>query len=155
MRYACLSICDTLRMVSSKVMKRFPTYEHMVDAGLMTTKEVREGGISKNIKLIRPRYFSSQGPDSITSQNISIKISLKMFPTIIKSGLFEAVRLRFSKNLGEKFREVTESGPIFGFEKHCIRCSTNFYRWNASATGSPGRRTSPTCTGCRSPGAPP
>ena len=42
MRYACLSICDTLRMVSSKVMKRFPTYEHMVDAGLMTTKEVSE-----------------------------------------------------------------------------------------------------------------
>ena len=40
MRYACLSICDTLRMVSSKVMKRFPTYEHMVDAGLMTAKEV-------------------------------------------------------------------------------------------------------------------
>ena len=40
MRYACLSICDTLRMVSSKVMKRFPTYEHMVNAGLMTTKEM-------------------------------------------------------------------------------------------------------------------
>ncbi len=47
MRYACLAICDTLRMVSSKVMKRFPTYEHMVDAGLLTTKEVTANCIPK------------------------------------------------------------------------------------------------------------
>lgn len=35
-----MAIVDTLRMVSSKVMKRFPTYEHLVDAGLMTHDEV-------------------------------------------------------------------------------------------------------------------
>ena len=39
-RYSVLSIVETLRLVSSKVKKRFPTYEHMVDAGLMTQTEV-------------------------------------------------------------------------------------------------------------------
>ena len=55
MRYACLSICVTLRMVSSKVMKRFPTYEHMVDAGLMTTKEVSHSCDLKRMRDERSR----------------------------------------------------------------------------------------------------
>ncbi len=39
-RYACTAIVETLRMVSSPVKKRFPTYRHMVEAGLMTEDEV-------------------------------------------------------------------------------------------------------------------
>lgn len=40
-RYACLAIIDSLCMISSKVKKRFPTWEHFVDAGLLTEAEVR------------------------------------------------------------------------------------------------------------------
>jgi hypothetical protein len=39
-RYACLAIVDSLCMVSSKVKKRFPTREHLVDAGLITETEL-------------------------------------------------------------------------------------------------------------------
>ena len=40
MRYINLSITETFRMMSSPVMKRFPTYQHLIDAGLMTPNEV-------------------------------------------------------------------------------------------------------------------
>ena len=49
-RYACLAIVETLRMVSSKVKKRFPTMEHLVDAGLLTHIEV---SIFKNKDLLK------------------------------------------------------------------------------------------------------
>ena len=38
-RHACLAIVETLRMVSGPVKKRFPTYNHLVEAGLMTEDE--------------------------------------------------------------------------------------------------------------------
>ena len=38
-RYACLAIVETLRLVSSPVKKRFPTYNHLVEAGLLTEEE--------------------------------------------------------------------------------------------------------------------
>ena len=40
-RYGCMAITLTLRMVSSPVKKRFPTYGHLVEAGLMTEDEKR------------------------------------------------------------------------------------------------------------------
>ena len=40
MRYVNLSITETFRMMSTPVMKRFPTYQHLIDAGLMTINEV-------------------------------------------------------------------------------------------------------------------
>jgi len=39
-RYACLAIVDSLCMISSKVKKRFPTWEHLVDAGMITETEL-------------------------------------------------------------------------------------------------------------------
>ena len=40
-RYICLSITETYRMLSVPVKKRFPTYQHLVDAGLLTNNEVK------------------------------------------------------------------------------------------------------------------
>ena len=40
MRYVNLSITETFRMISSPVKKRFPTYQHLVDANLMTDTEM-------------------------------------------------------------------------------------------------------------------
>jgi len=40
MRYANLSIIETFRMISSPVKKRFPMYQRMVDAGLITDTEM-------------------------------------------------------------------------------------------------------------------
>ena len=40
-RYTVLSIIEVLRTLSSKVMKRFPTYDHLVEAGVITIKEVK------------------------------------------------------------------------------------------------------------------
>ncbi|XP_023326824.1 bestrophin-4 isoform X4 [Eurytemora carolleeae] len=39
-RWACLSNVLTLRMISSKVALRFPTLEHLIEAGLLTSKEL-------------------------------------------------------------------------------------------------------------------
>ncbi|KAK9702823.1 Bestrophin, RFP-TM, chloride channel [Popillia japonica] len=38
-RYACLSFAATLALISPKVKKRFPTLQHLVDAGLMMPDE--------------------------------------------------------------------------------------------------------------------
>lgn len=38
-RYVCLGIVMTFRYVSSKVYKRFPTFQHFVEAGLATPEE--------------------------------------------------------------------------------------------------------------------
>ena len=40
-RYTVLTIIEVLRAISSKVHKRFPTYDHLVEAGVITTKEVK------------------------------------------------------------------------------------------------------------------
>ena len=40
-RYTVLSIIEVLRTLSSKVMNRFPTYDHLVEAGVITIKEVK------------------------------------------------------------------------------------------------------------------
>ncbi|XP_040566717.1 bestrophin-4 [Lepeophtheirus salmonis] len=40
-RYTCAAIIETLRMVSCKVKKRFPTMNHLVEAGILTDKEVK------------------------------------------------------------------------------------------------------------------
>ena len=38
-RYTVLSIIEVLRKISSKVKKRFPTCNHLVEAGVMTHSE--------------------------------------------------------------------------------------------------------------------
>ena len=40
-RYTVLTIIEVLRAISSKVQKRFPTYDHLVEAGVITSKEVK------------------------------------------------------------------------------------------------------------------
>ena len=40
-RYTVLTIIEVLRVISSKVKKRFPTYDHLVEAGVITIKEVK------------------------------------------------------------------------------------------------------------------
>lgn len=39
MRYVCVTFTLTLTMISPKVKKRFPTLNHLVEAGLMTHEE--------------------------------------------------------------------------------------------------------------------
>ncbi len=56
-RYACLAIVDTLCMVCTKVKKRFPTKEHLVEAGLLTEEEARGISLSCGICSI-PVHFS-------------------------------------------------------------------------------------------------
>eukprot|EP00092_Neocalanus_flemingeri_P043722 GFUD01048256.1.p1 GENE.GFUD01048256.1~~GFUD01048256.1.p1 ORF type:complete len:446 (+),score=120.92 GFUD01048256.1:136-1473(+) len=41
-RYAMLANILTLRRVSTSVVKRFPTYQHLVETGLMTEKEMKK-----------------------------------------------------------------------------------------------------------------
>jgi len=41
-RWTMLSNILTLRRISSSVAKRFPTYEHFIDAGLMTERELKK-----------------------------------------------------------------------------------------------------------------
>lgn len=38
-RYACTTFTITLSMISSKVKKRFPTLDHLMEAGLLTKEE--------------------------------------------------------------------------------------------------------------------
>ena len=40
-RYTVLTIIEVLRAISSKVHKRFPTYDHLIEAGVITAKEVK------------------------------------------------------------------------------------------------------------------
>ena len=40
-RYTVLTIIEVLRQISSKVKKRFPTYNHLVEAGVMTQSELK------------------------------------------------------------------------------------------------------------------
>ena len=40
-RYTVLTIIEVLRQISSKVKKRFPTYNHLVEAGVMNKNEVK------------------------------------------------------------------------------------------------------------------
>jgi len=46
-RYICLSITETYRMLSVPVKKRFPTYQHLVDAGLLTNNEMEAVNCAK------------------------------------------------------------------------------------------------------------
>lgn len=39
MRYTVLSFTMTLMMISPKIKKRFPSYQHLVHAGLLTNEE--------------------------------------------------------------------------------------------------------------------
>lgn len=39
-RYTVLTIIEVLRQISSKVKKRFPSYSHLVEAGVMTRNEM-------------------------------------------------------------------------------------------------------------------
>ena len=40
-RYTVLTIIEVLRQISVKVTKRFPTYHHLVDAGVITINELK------------------------------------------------------------------------------------------------------------------
>ena len=40
-RYTVLTIIEVLRQISVKVRKRFPTYHHLVDAGVITSNELK------------------------------------------------------------------------------------------------------------------
>ena len=40
-RYTVLTIMMVLRQISSKVKKRFPSYDHLVEAGVMTQTEMK------------------------------------------------------------------------------------------------------------------
>ena len=40
-RYTVLTIIEVLRQISSKVKKRFPSYQHLVEAGVMTQNELK------------------------------------------------------------------------------------------------------------------
>ncbi|XP_073975148.1 uncharacterized protein isoform X2 [Rhodnius prolixus] len=55
-RYACLSLTITLRMMCPTVKKRFPTIEHMVEAGLMLPNERKTFEILEE-KTVHPKYW--------------------------------------------------------------------------------------------------
>ena len=40
-RYTVLTIIEVMRLISVKVTKRFPTYHHLVDAGVITINELK------------------------------------------------------------------------------------------------------------------
>ena len=40
-RYTVLTIIEVLRQISSKVKKRFPSYKHLVEAGVITSNELK------------------------------------------------------------------------------------------------------------------
>lgn len=53
MRYVCVSFTMTLGLISPKIKKRFPTLEHLVQAGLLQPDERR---IIENMDVEFPSY---------------------------------------------------------------------------------------------------
>jgi len=68
-RYVCLAFTLTLSMMSPKVKKRFPTFHHLVQAGLINHEERK---YLEHLEKDYPTYSAKYWYDFVTGFNQSI-----------------------------------------------------------------------------------